>query len=346
MKPTSYEFSSINFGVEWEKFVASRPNATIFHHPAWLNTIARVYGYKTTGFVLRDSGGEICAALPIAFVDSLLTGRRWVAYPFSDYCFPLYRSETELNLLIESLIRFCAESQIDPLEIRWNFPQQTQLLVRPEAMLHLLKLDSNLDRVAAKIHPKQRSQIRQAEKNGVQVEWGQSTQDLKTFYRLHLTTRRRKGVPVQPWKFFELLGKNVIETGHGFVLLAYHQEQCIAGAVFLFQNKTVTYKYSASNQDQLNLRPNNLILWKAIKWSCENGYTLFDFGKTDLENTGLRDFKSRWGAEEQALIYSSISSKPIQNKTGGVNSVVEKIIKISPLWVCRLAGELLYRHFA
>ena len=340
------EFSSISFGVEWEKFIASMPEATIFHHPAWLNTISQVYGYKAFGLVLRDRCGEICAALPVAFVDSLLTGRRWVAYPFSDYCFPLYRSELDLALLLKSVLQFCEEEKVDPLEIRWSLPQHPQVQARTEAVLHLLKLDSDINRVAASIHPMHRRNIRQAENRGVRVEWGRSRQDLHTFYHLHLETRRRQGVPVQPWKFFERLGKNVLEAGHGFILLAYHEDRCLAGAVFFFYNKTVTYKYGASSQDQLNLRPNNLIFWRAIQWSCENGYTLLDLGKTDHKNYGLRDFKSRWGAEEQALIYSSISSKPILAKTGRLNTIVERLIKKSPLWVCRLSGELLYKHFS
>lgn len=338
--------SSPSSGEEWGKIIASMPDANIFHHPAWLNVISQAYGYKAFGLILRDTRGEICAALPVAFVDSLLTGRRWIAYPFSDYCFPLYRSEPDLALFSQAIIQFCQEKKIDPLEIRWSMPQQPQIQTRTEAVLHFKKLDIDLDRISASIHRKTRQAIKQAENRGVRIEWGNSRQDLRTFYRLHLETRRRKGVPVQPWKFFELLGKNVLEAGHGFILLAYHEYRCLAGAVFLFYNKTITYKYGASSQDQLNLRSNNLILWRAIQWGCENGYTLFDLGKTDLKNIGLRDFKNKWGAEEQALTYSLISSKPFQASVGRLNTIVERLIKKSPLWVCRLSGELLYKHFA
>ena len=346
MSDEGMNLSTIPFNDEWENFIDSMPNATIFHHPSWLNTIAQVYGYKCEGFVLRDSYGKISAALPVAFVDSLLTGRRWIAYPFSDYCFPLYRTESDLDMLIKSLLQFCGEEKIDPFEIRWNLPKSNEVQAYPEAVLHLKKLESDIDKVAASIHPMHRRNIRQSENRGVRVEWGKSRQDLQTFYHLHLETRRRQGVPVQPWKFFEQLIKNVIETGHGFILLAYHENQCLAGALFLYHNKTVTYKYGASIHDQLNLRPNNLIFWKAIQWACENDFTLFDFGKTDHKNIGLREFKSKWGSEEQTLVYSFLSTKPVHAGTGRLNKIVEGIIKKSPLWVCRSSGELLYKHFA
>jgi hypothetical protein len=282
----------------------------------------------------------------VAYVNSLFTGRRWIAYPFSDYCFPLYRSESDLALFSHSIIQFCEEKHIDPLEIRWSMPPQSQIRTRSDAVLHFKKLDEDVGRISAGINRKTRQAIQQAENRGVWIKRGSSREDLATFYRLHLDTRKRKGVPVQPWKFFELLGKNVLEAGHGFVSLAYHEDRCIAGAIFLFHNNTVTYKYGASSQDQLNLRPNNLIIWRAIQWGCENGSTLFDFGKTDFENIGLRDFKSKWGAEEQMLTYSSISSRTILTRSPSLNSILEMVIKRSPLWVCRLSGELLYRHFA
>ena len=340
------KLTTVPFDKEWKFFIDSMPNATIFHHPTWINTISEVYGYKATGFVLRDSFGEICAALPVAYVDSLLTGRRWVSYPFSDYCFPLYRSESDLDLFYNSMLIFCEEEKIDPLEIHWSLPQLPHVQARPEAVLHLLKLDPDIDKIFADVHHKHRQHIRHAEKQGVRIEWGHYTRALHTFYNLHTETRRRQGVPVQPWKFFEQLGKNVIETGHGFILLAYHEDQCIAGGVFLHYNKTLTFKYSASRQEMLHFQPNKLIAWKAIQWGCENGYTLFDYGKTDTEDDGLRTYKSRWGAQEQPLIYSSISNKPFHTRTGHLNSIVEGVIKNSPLWVCRLSGEFLYKHFA
>lgn len=346
MTTVPLELSTISFEEEWEKFIASIPEATIFHHPTWLNTISQAYGYQPFGLILRDSNGEIRVALPVALVDSQLTGKRWIAYPFSDYCFPLYRSEQDLALFSLAIIQFCEEKQVDPLEIRWHLPQNHRFQIGAKAVLHLLKLDSDINKVYKGINPKHRNHIRQAERHAVHVEMGRSSNALQTFYRLHLETRRRQGVPIQPWKFFEQLKKNVLEGEHGFVSLAYHEGRCIAGAIFLFYNKTITYKYSASNRNLLHLRPNNLILWRAIQWGCENSYTLMDFGKTDRENLGLRDFKSNWGAEEQELIYSSISSQLIPTRTYHLNRLVEGIIRKSPLWVCRLSGELFYKHFA
>jgi lipid II:glycine glycyltransferase (peptidoglycan interpeptide bridge formation enzyme) len=190
--------------------------------------------------------------------------------------------------------------------------------------------------------------IRQAERAGVVVRRGEAWEHIGLFYQLHLQTRRRLGTPVQPLRFFRLLWERLITQGMGFVLLAYQQEQLLAGAVFLHWNKTLTYKYSASDPRFLPLRPNNLLLWHAIQWGCEYGYDVFDWGKTDMDNQGLRDFKNGWGSQEQILHYSVLADRPpVAKLSGGTNQrLLAGVIQHSPAWVCRLIGELLYGHFA
>ena len=54
------------------------------------------------------------------------------------------------------------------------------------------------------------------------------------------------------------------------------------------------------------------------------GCVTFDFGRTDPDDTGLREFKSRWGTEEGVLTYSVLSDTP--NRTGERS--------YSPPWSC------------
>jgi lipid II:glycine glycyltransferase (peptidoglycan interpeptide bridge formation enzyme) len=200
--------------------------------------------------------------------------------------------------------------------------------------------------VAGRFHGNHRRNIKVAQKRGVRIECGKERKHLELFYRLHLQTRRRQGIPIQPWRFFEILGSRLIEKGLGFVLLAYKDNECLAAAIFLHWQRTLTYKYGASDANGLNLRPNNLLFWTAIRWGCENGYALFDMGKTDLANIGLRAFKNGWGAEETPLIYSYLKAKTLRSKTGKLMPIVQTVIRHSPTWVYRVASELLYKHFA
>ena len=46
-----------------------------------------------------------------------------------------------------------------------------------------------------------------------------------------------------------------------------------------------------------NISPNHFLFWEAIKSACEEGYRIFDFGRTSPRNVGLMDFKRRWGTQ-------------------------------------------------
>jgi CelD/BcsL family acetyltransferase involved in cellulose biosynthesis len=329
----------------WIDFAATKPQATIFHHPAWINVLAECYGYHPFVIAVRDTSGKIVAGLPVMEVASILTGRRWVALPFTDYCIPLYDNENSLDYLTSALVSVQQGSSAPKIEIRWELPAYPEVWSNSNYVLHTVKLDSDMDLVAKGFKRTHRQNIGTAEKRGVRIEWGDQAEHLRLFYRLHLETRRKHGVPVQPWRFFELLWEKILERGLGFILLAYKDDECLASGVFLHWQHTLTYKYSASAEGSGRYRPNNLLTWTAMSWGCEHDYTLFDLGRAELDNAGLRRFKCGWGAEERPLVYSSLGAKPSALTDSKLMSFMNDVISRSPLWVCRVAGELLYRHF-
>ena len=159
-------------------------------------------------------------------------------------------------------------------------------------------------------------------------------------------TRRKQGVPVQPKGFFYEIFDNLVKNNFGFFISVYYEQKVIASGLFLFSNNVFTYKYGASDPRFLYLRPNHLLFWEAIKYAKENGYAVFDFGKTDIKNVGLRKFKSGWGAIEKPLYYSYYPEVPDASKLNYIkNKIVAPIIRHSPVFVCRWVGELFYKYF-
>jgi hypothetical protein len=138
----------------------------------------------------------------------------------------------------------------------------------------------------------------------------------------------------------------VIEPGLGTVLLAYERETPVAGAVFLAWNGAVTYKFGASDPAYWALRPNNLVFWEAIRAACVRGDRTLDFGRTELENHGLREFKCGWGAREEPLVYTFAGGAPRSDARGIVVRALGAAIRRSPVWFCRAVGEAGYRFAA
>ncbi len=328
---------------DWIEYISHQSQACVFHHPAWAELIASTYGFRPFVFAVVDSG-KIVSGLPFLETNSYLKGRRWVSLPFTDYMLPL--EERTNPFLTEKLAELVDDGRIPDVEIRWKLPESALSHPQIDSVLHLLHLHADLEKTKKSIHPMHKRNLRQAEKNGIRVEMHKDLKSVEKFYGLHVHTRQRQGVPVQPWKFFINLYERVISQGLGYILLAYEKEACIAGAVFLHWQKTLTYKYGASLTRALSLRPNNLIFWKAIEWGCQNGYAVFDMGKTDADQSGLREFKSRWGADEMPLVYTSIShTLPKASVTSGrLMKGVQTLIKNTPPIVCRILGECFYKQ--
>jgi CelD/BcsL family acetyltransferase involved in cellulose biosynthesis len=330
----------------WGAFVESSPHANIFHHPTWIHLLADCYGYRPFVLAVCDDTGQIRAGLPIMEVNSPLTGRHWVALPFTDHCAPLSADAESLHELFASLADLQMKRAAPQLELRSAIPPDIQASTDAIHLLHLLSLSSDAQAVLRTFkRTLVQNRIRKAERDGVKVCWAKSRCDLETFYVLHWQTRQRVGRPVQPKRYFELLWQRLIEPGLGFILLAYKDGVPIAGGVFLAYKTTIMYKYGASDSAYWGLSPNHLLFWTAIRWGCEHGYTLFDWGRTEVTHTGLRDFKNTWGTQEIPLPYSILSATRPRPMTGRLTNLVERVIRNAPPSVCRLTGELLYRYF-
>ncbi len=330
----------------WRRFVESRPDALAFHHPAWATLLSDCYGLD--GFVVAflDDEGQIWGGLPMLEKRALLGARRWISLPFTDHCPALSPPDISDHVLASALDDARRAADIGRLETRGRLEsEQTHAI--SAGVLHTLRLQSDPDAVFRSFSRSQvQRAIRKAEREEVSVARADRSADLDdVFYRLHMRTRRRQGVPVQPRRFFRLLWERVIEPGLGFVLVARRGGEPVAAAVYLAWNGEVTYKFGASDRSALALRPNHLVMWEAIRWACESGFERFDFGRTDEDNEGLRRYKDGWGATESPLVYSALGSRPAASRSGA-GGIAGAALRRSPVWVTRATGELLYKHAA
>jgi CelD/BcsL family acetyltransferase involved in cellulose biosynthesis len=330
----------------WHSFVGSRRDALSFHHPAWAALVADCYGYRAFAFTLQASDGDIVAGAPVVEVTDPLRRRRWISLPFTDEC-PLL-ADSESSVPFGAALRTAGiDEGVKSLELRTRIADGggAEYLA---GVTHELALEADAEAVHRRLHPSQvRRNIRRAEREGVRVQRAERARDVvDTYYALHVRTRRRLGIPPQPRRFFQLLWERMLEPELGFALLAYLDRTPVAGAVFLSWNSRLTYKFGASDAAHWRLRPNHTIFWSAILWGCENGLEMLDFGRSALENAGLRAFKRNWGAEERPIIYTTLLGSAPYTRRAMASRASAGILRRAPLWVCRGVGTALYRYAA
>lgn len=335
----------------WIEFVTHNGAATAFHLPAWTTAVAECYRFPAFALAVTSPAGVIVAGSPVVAVPRPLRRRgrpgKWVALPFTDHCPPLFADGIDRTTWSERAGAALDASGVPRMELRADVSGGSSAVV---GVRHVLQLSADPSEVHRGFHRSQvQRNIRRAGREGVVVRVADRRADLtEIFYRLHLATRRRQGVPVQPRRFFRLIWQHVIAAGHGAVLIAEHAGRPVAAAVFLRHNGTVIYKYGASDDAAWPLRPNHALFWHAIVTACEAGDRRFDWGRTELGNAGLRSFKSAWGAVEEPLRYTTIGGPAATHDLGGSPAAraLAATIRHTPPWTCAAAGKALYRFTA
>jgi CelD/BcsL family acetyltransferase involved in cellulose biosynthesis len=266
-----------------------------------------------------------------------------VALPFSDLCAPLLLPGADPRALGEALAELQRRRGL-PLEVRGSGPALADAPPGERFHHHVLALGPDVEEVERRFAKSQvRRGIRRARREGLETAVATDRPALEAFFRLHVLTRRRLGVPTQPHRF--ILGfESLFAAGLGFVLLVLREQEPVAAGVFLTHGDTLLYKYGASDVRFLPLRPNNLLFAEAIRWGCEHGMRRLDFGRTHWEHQSLRAFKLAWGAEEHELRYRHVGAAVPGGRGERSQRALARVIRRSPPLAGRVIGEALYRH--
>lgn len=337
---------------EWDAFVKSHREATVFHTSKWARVILDTYGYKALYHVARDEAGSLQAAVPLMQVDGLLTHRRLVGLPFSDTCAPLL-SDAEPDGDLMDLMKSAGEQVgATHVEVRGRGGEATEaagFAGGTTFFQHVIPILPHAEDMEKRLHSSARRAIRKAEKEGITVRISTNPADMKHFYRLMVMTRKKHGLLPQPWRFFKNIQKHMMDTGAGYLLLAEHGGKPIAGDLLLKFRDQMVYKFNASDPRYLHLRPNNVLLWQAMRLSASLGCKTLDLGRCDEENEGLRRFKLLWGSEETTLRYYSYAlpgapeGRLATSKPGRV--VLGAFVRIAPLYALQAVGGVIYHNF-
>ncbi|MGA2555931.1 MAG: GNAT family N-acetyltransferase [Verrucomicrobiota bacterium] len=329
----------------WDALLATRPDAWFFHGTAWASVLQLTYGHVPV-FAARFRAGQLRSVLPVMEVCSPWTGRRGVSLPFTDFCFPLKSEGQDTGDLYEMAMAHGRAHGWRYLECRSSdedWPGSSPSLV---FYGHWLELDEGEDGLFKNLESSVRRGVRKAQAAGLRIQIDTTIASAQTYYGLHCLTRRRHGLPPQPWKFFAHIQKNMLQAGLGFIATAWWQNQPVAGAIFLHQGRQALYKYGASDHAFQIMRPNNLLMWEGIRQCAARGCARLHFGRTSLGNEGLRRFKLGFGAREDQIKCCKYDFRrerfvaDVDRAEGWFN----RLFAILPPPLLRLAGQLLYRH--
>jgi CelD/BcsL family acetyltransferase involved in cellulose biosynthesis len=331
---------------DWNARLTPSSGESVFNTVEWARVLHETYGY-TPCYLTTDEGSR-SILLPMMEVDSWLTGRRGVSLPFSDLCEPIGLDRENSEQVIGELKGFGRSRKWRYFEVRNDRAASEEIPRSLRYLTHTLDLTSSEENRFGRLESSVRTSIRKAAKAGVKVTFSESLDSVREFYRLNCETRRRHGLPPQPFRFFRNVHQHVLQKGLGRVVTAWHGGCVIAAAVFFYTGRQVLYKYGASDAAQQHLRASNLLMWEAIRHYAARGYERLSLGRTAKSHTGLRRFKLGWGAQEGEIGYIKYDLQrggfDAERSTDSESG--HGIVRHLPLWVLRWGGAVLYRHMA
>jgi CelD/BcsL family acetyltransferase involved in cellulose biosynthesis len=283
----------------WRTLLEQR-EAGLFHSPPWLGVLSDTYGLRPQAYVVLDAADAPIAGLAYCEMADML-GRRFVALPFTDACDPLGRSAEGWQALCSHLA--AREAPVNLRFLNFVLPvDNSEFRVAKLARWHSLDVADPSEALWMRLAGATRRAILKAERLGVLVRALSGSGELRLFHGLHVALRKQKyRLLAQPFAFFAAIARRFEEAGGWFPLGAFVEGRLVAAAIFLRWRDTLYYKFNASASAALDLRPNNLLIWRGIELAKSLGCRRLDLGPSDDDQPGLVRFKRNFGAEESEL---------------------------------------------
>lgn len=336
---------------KWDAYVLNHPNVSPYHLFAWKKAVEAAYGHKSF-YLMAEQDGDLVGVLPLIHLHCPLLVNELTALPFGDIGNCLCEDSEIQDHLLNKAISTGEQFKVRKIHLRGklistDFLQANFKIEQTSKVRMLLNLPSSSKKLLADFKSKLRSQIRKAEKNGVGFRWG-SLKDIDAVYSVFSINMKMLGSPVhsKKWVF------NILEQykGQARVGLVEFEEQIIGMGIILICGQSVSIPWASTLREHNYLNPNMLLYWNFLKFSADNGFKIFDFGRS-TEEEGTYRFKKQWGAQPEPLIWYTLSSKKtdVGNKeksTGGGREKIEEIWRKVPLSVANLIGPHLRKYIS
>lgn len=337
--------------------LAGLPGVTVFHTAAWFKVLAETYGHCPY-YLAKSASGRLTGILPLVEVKSVVSGCRGVALPFTDFCGEAGIAGEVADLRARAL-ELGRKRHWRYIEFRSRaVPGAASELHAPpcassasvQFRTHEVPTGGSSQELLGAFSPAVCRALRKAQKSGVEARISDGDEaSMFDYYRLHCLTRKRHGLPPQPWQFFDSIRRNVVNKGHGFVVLGSVNRRPVSGAVFFHFAGAGVYKFGASDISAQPLRANNLVMWQGLKRCGELGCQSVHLGRTSMGNAGLRQFKLGFGSVERTVEYERYdfrSETYVQTPDRAEPSWVNHVFRALPISCLRMAGSLLYPHLS
>jgi hypothetical protein len=282
---------------EWDRDIQGFATKTLFHESSWLDFVQTIHPRgRLEYFEIRQGGaaaGYFCAVRVNKVMSFPVYGS-----PLPEagmYMGPLVSGGVAQAELVQALVRLCKSNRIACLELAndWLDPQLMSKLgfrVSP-SVTHICPLARDEASAWTAMKGTCRTRIRKAQKSGLEAEITDDRAIADDFYRYITQVLRRKG----RWPQYGIerprsLMACLTPADRLFSVRVKYQGRVIGVAFYPHDERSMYYWEGASDPAHLELCPNELLHWTAMKEAIRRGIPLFNIGGGPVPSRFTRKF--------------------------------------------------------
>jgi hypothetical protein len=293
---------------KWQKFLEEMPDYNYSQLPKWAYNWEKSYPEYKVGTKLFTFPDKTKILIPLIEKSAKYGYKQLISLPYGTFGGILWDkkpSKLQIRYIIKNLLaRNILSVEIYPNPLNWTEIQfledygfQANLV-----FTHILYLNKEYEKIWKNVF-KNRTQIRKALKEGINIIIGKDSSHIQAYYELYMSSvekwKELKG-GIIPFHFLNNLFCSDKENIRCY--MAQYKGKYIAGAIILYGKKNCFYWTGGMLKEYSYCRPNNLLFNKIIEDACSEGYSYFDMGAS-VGLPGVEKFKESFGAKKVEYKY-------------------------------------------
>jgi serine/alanine adding enzyme len=286
---------------DWQAYVQSAPNASMYHALEWRDILLRTFGHRSR-YLMALSGRRVCGVLPLIEMRSTMCGHFLVSLPFLNYGGILADTPECQSALASVAVNLAGGRGARHIELRQSFAAggwaQSGWTLRQHKASLVVPLSADPDVHWRQLSSRLRGKVRKAEKSGATFSAG-GVEALDEFYRVFSLNMRNLGTPVYSSEFF----RNIVRLAKDATVLMVHRAgRPVAGAIALRRSERMELPWICSDYAQARFNVNEFLYWRAIERACISGTRELDLGRSTIGASTYR-FKMQWNPKAYPLFW-------------------------------------------
>ncbi len=329
---------------DWDRYVHAHPEGTLFHTLAWRDAVKGAFGHEDLYLMALNEEGVV-GVLPTFLVASRFAGRMLVSVPYAVAGGVIADNQVIAEDLFVRARQVARERRCRTIDLRSERAMLSTVPLVDRYVGFRRELPGSVEEVLPWLPRKARAAARNA-RNKYRLTVSFGDEHLPQVWRLYSISMRRLASLTYPFTFFERLVE--LTPGRHWTSMVCWEGRPVAGLLtFLFRDRVMPY-FIGTTARAKQCSAANYIYLTAMERGVEQGYRVFDFGRSRRDNTGSYDFKRFNGFSPRPLCYQLYTqagfAEPNLTPTNPTFRLARRLWPHLPLWITQRLGNRLARH--